>query len=64
MATFSYFLASHNCQICRDHLLHQVVKARFVPPAESLACFGRVAEQKIDLSRTKIPRVDLNQHLA
>jgi hypothetical protein len=60
MAGLSLFFTSHSDQICRNHLLHHGIKAGFVPPAQSLTGLGGVAEQKVNLSRAEIPRIDLN----
>src|SRR4051794_38349005 len=42
-----------------DHYPHQLLEAHRRLPAEPFARLGRVAEQRIDLRRPKVARVDL-----
>src|SRR5262249_38249620 len=45
-------------------LLDEIRKARLVAPAELLTRLSGIAEQDVDLSRTEIPRIDLDEDLS
>src|SRR5215471_21275767 len=47
-----------------DHFLDQLLERGAMPPAELGPRLRGVAEQRIDLGRTEIARIDLDQHLA
>ena len=55
--------AAHSDEVGFNHLLHQIVEAGFMPPAEPLTRLGGVADQEIDLGGTEIAGVNLDQHL-
>src|SRR5450631_1746060 len=63
MAVLTLFFAAHGCKVGLDHLLHQLVEAGFVPPAEPLMCLGGIAEQEVNLGGPEIAGVDFDQHL-
>src|SRR5882724_3342290 len=53
-----------DCQIARHHLFDELGERRLRLPAELLVCLAGIADQKIDLGRTEIHRVDANDGLA
>src|SRR5712671_1045071 len=57
-------LQPHLPAVALDHLLDEIRKARLVAPAELLMRLSGIAEQKVDLGRTEIPRIDLDQDLS
>src|SRR6516165_4074060 len=62
MAALSLCFPTHGRQVGRNHLFHHVVEARFMSPAQLLLCLGRVSDQYVDLGRTKVTGIDLDQH--
>jgi hypothetical protein len=51
----------HHDQVARDHFRHELRKCRCVLPTEGLEGLAGIAEKKIDLRRTKVTRIDLDQ---
>src|SRR5580700_5415383 len=51
-------------EIGLDHVLHQLVERHAMPPAELVVRLARIADQGLDFGRTKVARIDLNEHLA
>src|SRR5512145_526187 len=60
-AAIGLVLQFHLLQILGDHLAHQGIERRRVPPAEFVLRLARIALQVIDLGRAKVTRVDLDQ---
>src|SRR5580704_3121391 len=46
------------------HVLHEFVECHAMPPAEHVVRLARVADQGLDFGRTKVARIDLDEHLA
>jgi len=44
MPTSSLFFSAHGHQIGGNHLLHHIIEARLLPPAEPLTRLRRIAE--------------------
>src|SRR5882724_10546445 len=57
-------LPPRDLKVARNHLFHELGKWRLRLPAELLVCLAGIADQKIDLSRAKIHRIDANDGLA
>jgi len=53
---------AHPGNIVIDHLFDEAVEAHAMPPAERLPRLAGIADQEIDLGRTEIARIDLDQH--
>ena len=63
ISVLAFSFAAHSHEVGLNHLLHQFVKAGFMPPTEPMLCLGGVADQEVDLGRTEIASVNLDQHL-
>src|SRR3954463_15847462 len=57
-----FLLAHALVQIRAHHLLHEVLEARRVLPAEPLARLRGIPDQEINLGRPEVARIDLDQH--
>src|ERR1700757_3017372 len=47
-----------------DHVLHQLVERHAMPPAQLIMRLARVADQSLDFGRTKVARIDRDEHMA
>src|SRR3984893_1500636 len=54
-------LQPHLLAVAVDHRLDEVLKARLVTPAKLLVRLAGIAEQKIDLGRAEIARINFDQ---
>src|SRR5436309_11473331 len=57
-------LLGNRFQVCGDHLGYQRIERDLVAPSEPGPGLRRVADQNVDFGRTKVARVDLDQHPA
>src|SRR5690606_17177490 len=64
VAVMALALFLHRFAVGVHHFAHQLAEAGLVLPPQPGARLGRVAEQEIDLGRTEIARVDLDQDVA
>src|SRR5260221_2957226 len=53
-----------NVQIARDHFLDELGERRLWLPAELFPCLAGIADQKIDLGRPEVSRIDAHHGLA
>jgi hypothetical protein len=51
----------HHGQVIRDHFRHQPRERNRVLPTEFFERLLRIAEKEIDLGRTKVTRIDLDE---
>src|SRR3984885_1185369 len=63
-AAMALLLEPDRLKVGLHHVLHQFVERHAMPPAELVVRLARVADQGLDFGRTKVARVDLDEHLA
>src|SRR5258705_11862404 len=64
MPVGAFPLRPHLAAVALDHLPDEIRKARLVAPAELLTRLSGIAQQKVDLGRTEIPRIHLDKDLS
>jgi hypothetical protein len=58
MTVLTLLFPAYDREVGFDHLLHQLIEGRFVPPAKSLVRLGGIAEQEVDLRGPEIAGVE------